>query len=74
MLKRVLLLATVLFLALSLVQAPYLSLQPMQNSPTVLALALLLVCDRKGWLSTPAFSCLVIFLWLHILGARYIYS
>ncbi len=46
----------------------------MQNSPTVLALALLLVCERRQWLSRVSFVCLVVFLWLHILGARYIYS
>lgn len=74
MLSRALLLATAAFLCLSLVRAPYLSLQPMQNSPTVLALVLLLVCERKRWLSASSIACLVLFLWLHILGARYIYS
>ena len=73
-LKPSLLLLTVVLLALSLVQAPYLSLQPLQNSPTVLALAGLMVCMKRGWLSDLSFACLVVFLWLHILGARYIYS
>lgn len=73
-LKPTLLAITVLLLALSLVQAPYLSLQPLQNLPTVLALAGLLVCLKRGWLSDLSFACLVVFLWLHILGARYIYS
>ena len=72
--KPTLLTITVLLLALSLVQAPYLSLQPLQNSPTVLALAGLLVCMKKGWLSNLSFACLMVFLWLHILGARYIYT
>ena len=48
--------------------------QALQHSATVVALVLLTVCARKEWLSTAAFTCLVGMLWLHILGARYIYS
>ena len=66
--------ATGVALGLSLVDSPYPRGQALQHAPTVVALALLAVAARRGWLTNPASCCLVAFLWLHILGARYIYS
>ena len=63
-----------LFLCLSLVWPVFPHEQWLQHLPTVVAILLLAVCARKQWLTTPSFACLVALLWLHILGARYIYS
>tara|TARA_B100000809_G_scaffold224190_1_gene234185 strand:+ start:77 stop:721 length:645 start_codon:yes stop_codon:yes gene_type:complete len=69
-----LVIATGLVLGLSLIGSPYPHNQALQHAPSVIALALLAVTARRGWLTNPASYCLVMFLWLHILGARYIYS
>ena len=73
-LQAALLIATCLALIISLIKPPYPSEQWLQHGPTVVALAALAVVMRKGGLTTRSFACLVAFLWLHILGARYIYS
>jgi putative membrane protein len=69
-----LVIATGLVLGLSLIGSPYPRAQALQHAPSVIALALLAVSARRGWLTHPASFCLIVFLWLHILGARYIYS
>lgn len=61
-------------LALSLIGAPFPEEQYLQHIPTVVALGLIAVSVRKGWLTTASLMCILAFLWLHILGARYIYS
>jgi putative membrane protein len=73
-LKLALVIITALILALSLISPPYPRNQLLQHGPTVVALALLAVAARKDWWTTGAFACIIAFLWLHILGARYIYS
>jgi putative membrane protein len=65
---------TCLLLVASLWQPIYPHEQLLQHVPTVVAIVLLAVAVRRRWLSTSAFVCLVLFLWLHILGARHIYS
>ena len=67
-------LITAALLGLSLIRPRYPTEQLLQHVPTVLALALLAWDARRGWLSAPSFGCAITFLWLHILGARYIYS
>ena len=48
--------------------------QPLHHEPTVIALPLLArVAWRRG-LSDVSMAAIVLFLWLHILGARYVYS
>ncbi|NOX57004.1 MAG: DUF2238 domain-containing protein [Planctomycetes bacterium] len=69
-----LVIVTAVLLALSLIRPPFPVEQALQHAPTVVALGLLLVAAQKNWLKTPAFCCVIAFLWLHILGARYIYS
>lgn len=59
---------------LSLVRAPYPAEQALQHIPTGVAIALLAIAIHRRWLSTVALACTIAFLWLHILGARYIYS
>jgi putative membrane protein len=69
-----LLLATVVVLLVSLVGADWPEEQALQHVPTFAAILLLAFAVRGGWLSTESLACVVAFLWLHILGARYIYS
>jgi putative membrane protein len=72
---RLLLVALVaVALVVSLIDAPYPSDQALQHVPTVIALALLAWSTRRAALSTPSTACLVAFLGVHILGARYVYT
>ena len=66
--------ASFVLLGLSLIDPPFPREQLLQNGPTVVALLLLSVSAWRGRLSTPSLVCLLIFVWLHILGARYIYT
>ena len=72
--KLALIAMTIVLLGLSLIRSPYPHEQLLQHIPTVLAIVALAAGMRKKWLTTIAFSCVVGFIWLHILGARYIYS
>jgi putative membrane protein len=59
---------------LSFLDAPYPKELVLQHSATVFGLACLagvIIYASPTWLSV---SCLLIFLWLHIIGARWIYS
>jgi putative membrane protein len=59
---------------LSLVDAPYPQEQFLQHIPTVAAIPLLFLVAARRWLSNGSFGCLVLFLWFHIVAARYLYS
>ena len=72
--KAALLLATITLLGLSLVKPLYLHDQLFQHVPTTLALIVLAFDIRKNWLTTWAFASIVAFIWLHVVGARYVYS
>lgn len=72
--KTALLLITVGLLGLSLLGAPYPREQVLQHTPTVVAVLCLTVEARRDRMSLTSFACVVLFFWLHILGARYIYS
>lgn len=72
--QKTLLSGTALLLLLSCIGAPYPEQMYLQHIPTVVALAGLAVLSRRYSLSNAAFTCLVVFLLFHILGARYIYS
>ncbi len=69
-----LLAVTGVLLVFSLWRPIYPHEQYLQHVPTVIALIALTLAVRCRWLSTTALVCIVLFLWLHILGARYIYS
>lgn len=71
---KALLSTAALLLLLSCIGAPYPEQMYLQHIPTVVALALLAISSRRYPLSNAAFTCLVVFLMFHILGARYIYS
>ncbi|HEX3127019.1 MAG TPA: DUF2238 domain-containing protein [Thermoanaerobaculia bacterium] len=72
--KKSLLSTAAILLVLSCIGAPYPDQMYLQHIPTVIALAALAISSRRNPLSDAAFTCLVVFLMLHILGARYIYS
>ena len=63
-----------LALCLSLVRPMFPREQLLQHAPTVAALALLLYSAGRRWISDTAMTCVVVFLLLHVIGARYIYS
>lgn len=65
---------TILFFGYSFIDPLYVDEQWLQHFPTVIVIPLLFVGVRKKWLSTSSLLCILAFLWLHILGARYIYS
>jgi len=61
-------------LALSLIGAQHLYDQPLHHVPTVLGIIALFVVARQHAISNRAALSIHVFIWLHILGARYIYS
>ncbi len=71
---KILLGATALLLVLGCIGAPYPGQMYLQHIPTVVALAALAVLSRRFPISNAALTGLAVFLMLHILGARYIYS
>ena len=72
--KRVVLAAFLLLFALSCVRPPYPSELILQHIPTICAIAGLLVVDRYFPLCRTSFACIICFLLLHLLGARYLYT
>lgn len=60
--------------ALASLRPPYPEEMYLQHSPTFALLIALPLLSRRWPISTGAFGCLVAFLLLHTLGARYIYS
>jgi putative membrane protein len=54
--------------------APYPNELQLQHVPTPFALAALAWIHRRSLLGTHSIFCLLSFLWLHILGARWLYS
>jgi putative membrane protein len=59
---------------LSLLDTPYPELAPLQNLPTLAVLAALVMALRRWPMPNGAVACIVVFLMLHTLGGRYIYS
>lgn len=69
-----LLVATLVATAASFWEAPYPSELRLQHVPTVIGLVALGVVAERGALSTSSIVCLLAFIWLHLIGARWIYS
>jgi putative membrane protein len=67
-------LLTTLLLAASFVHADYLWDQPLHHVPTLLAIIAFFYWTKRGTWSNAAMVAMNAFFWLHILGARYIYS
>ncbi|MBI5757910.1 MAG: DUF2238 domain-containing protein, partial [Planctomycetales bacterium] len=64
----------VLLAALSCIQAPYPGDLLLQHSPTVGVVLLWLLSKDRFRLSNTSFALVVLFMSLHVLGGRYIYS
>ena len=66
------------FLAIAVVVSCIRPLYPqemfLQHLPTVAAILVLALTARRFPLSDATFTCLILFMLLHVLGARYIYS
>ena len=69
-----LLIGTLAATAASFWEAPYPSELRLQHIPTVVGLIGLWWVGERKWLSPVSVVCLLAFLWLHLIGARWIYS
>lgn len=65
---------TAALIPLSFVQAPYPEQLLLQHVLTVIGIMLLVIATVGLRISNLSFACLIIFLWLHLIGARWIYS
>lgn len=72
--QRVLFLLFLVFFAASCVAPPYLEFLLMQHVPTVLGAFLLAYLSNRFVITRLSFSSIILFLALHTLGARYLYS
>jgi len=72
--QRVLLLLFLVFFAGSCMGPPYLDYLLMQHVPTVIGAFLLAYVSNRFVISRLSFSAIILFLTLHTLGARYLYS
>ena len=72
--QRTLLAALTALAIASCIRAPYPREMYLQHLPTVAAIVALAILPRRYELSDASFTCLVAFLALHVLGARYLYS
>lgn len=70
----VLIALTGLAVPLSFIAAPYPNELILQHVPTVLGIALLGIAMTWFRPSSLAINCCLLFLWLHLIGARWIYS
>lgn len=61
-------------LVASCIGAPFPEQMYLQHLPTAAVIVLLPLIARRRLLSPAAFACIVLFMLLHVLGARYIYS
>lgn len=72
--QRLLLGLTAGWALLSLVDTPYPALAPLQNLPTLAIIAVIGWSLRTRAMPTSAVACACLFLALHTIGGRYIYS
>ena len=72
--QRTLFIGFLIFFAGSCFYPPYLQFLLMQHVPTALAAALLVCVSNRFAISRLSFASIVLFLALHTLGARYLYS
>lgn len=69
-----LVITTLLATGASFWDAPYPSELRLQHVPTVFGVLCLGVAIKRNWLSPFSTFCLFVFVWLHLIGARWIYS
>ena len=74
LLLLLLLAATLAATAASFWEAPYPAELRLQHLPTVAGLVLLWGVVERKWLQPSSVLCLILFVWLHVIGARWIYS
>ncbi|KKK69059.1 hypothetical protein LCGC14_2937820, partial [marine sediment metagenome] len=72
--QRVVFLLFLVFFVGSCIEPPYLQFLLMQHVPTVLATLILAYLSNRFVISRLSFSSIIVFLCLHTLGARYLYS
>jgi len=72
--QKVLFLLFLVFFAASCIAPPYVKFLMMQHVPTVLGAFLLAHLSNRFVISRLSFSAIILFLTLHTLGARYLYS
>ena len=72
--QRVIFLLFLAFFVGSCIEPPYLQFLLMQHVPTVLAVFLLAYLSNRFTISRFSFSSIIVFLCLHTLVARYLYS
>lgn len=72
--QQALLLLFLAFFAASCIKPPYLQFLLMQHVPTILAALLLGYLSNRFSISRLSFTSIILFLALHTLGARYLYS
>lgn len=65
---------TLLAMLVSFIGGPYPFEQRLQHVPTLIALVVLAWAAYRRAFSNTSFFCILAFWWLHILGARWIYS
>jgi putative membrane protein len=72
--NRSLMAAFLVLWAISCIRLPHPEYFVIQHVPTVLATIALVVAERKHVVDRLGFTLIVLFLMLHLLGARYLYS
>lgn len=63
-----------IFFAATCINPPYLQFVMMQHVPTLMVMALLVYVSNRFVISRLSFASIILFLSLHTLGARYLYS
>lgn len=72
--QRLLFIASLALFALSCINPPYPQFFVLEHIPTLAAIAVLVVVERRVGISALSYSLLAAFFLLHVLGARYLYS
>lgn len=65
---------TLIMIAVSFVDAPYPDELVLQHIPTLLGIVCLMLAIVFASPSRRSVACVIVFLWLHVIGARWIYS
>lgn len=74
MFRIILIALTAAAIPLSFIAAPFPRQLVLQHVPTLIGIGLLALAVKRFRPSTASLICCLIFLWLHIIGARWIYT
>jgi len=72
--QKILFTLFLIFFAATCINPPYLQFVMMQHVPTLVVIALLVYVSNRYVISRLSFASILLFLSLHTLGARYLYS